>query len=502
MYSKEKMLLIIPPNVSRITEKLKNEGFKAYLIGGCTRDLIIGKRPKDWDVTTDATPEEILKIFGEESFYENKYGTVGVKNEGETDETLRIIEVTTFRLESAYSDRRRPDAVLFSKKIEDDLQRRDFTINAIAIDIKSVKDNKHEGHIIDLYGGQSDLSKGLIRTVGKQKDRFNEDALRILRAVRLATELDFSIEPETEKEIASSAHLLKNIAKERLRDEFSKIVLSDNPMRGLTLSHKLAILPYISRDLEKTSGVEQNRTHKYDVWEHLARSLQHAADKKLTLEVRLAALFHDIGKPKSRRWSEKKKDWTFHGHEVIGEKITRKNLEELKLPSKTVAVVCKLVRWHMFFSDTEQITLSAVRRIMANVGKDQIWNLLDVRMCDRIGTGRPKENPYRLRKYTSFIEQVMTDPISVAMLKIDGVEVMKMTNLQPGPKIGHILHALLEEVLEDPQKNTGEYLKNRSLFLAGLTEKELKELGNRGKEKKQSVEENEIRKIRKKYHVH
>jgi len=498
----------IPKQVSRITNSLKRAGFKAFLVGGCTRDLILGKKPKDWDITTNATPEETLAVFPNNSFYENKYGTVGVKNEdlpvdesGIIDETLRIVEVTTFRKESTYTDGRRPDSVLFSKNIEEDLERRDFTINAIAIDIEPDQGDLYKGHIVDLYNGRGDLADKLIKTVGRPHDRFSEDALRIMRAVRLATELDFDIDKETIEGIRENAHMLKNIAKERIRDEFVKMIASQNPLRGLILSQKLGILPYISKEFEVGIGVSQNKTHKYNVWEHLLKSLEHAAKKNFSLEVRLAALFHDIGKPKSRRWSETKKDWTFHGHEVIGERITRSLMEDLRFPVKTTETVCKLVRWHMFFSDTEQISLSAVRRMVSNVGKENISQLMDVRTCDRIGTGRPKENPYRLRKYRSLIEQVMTDPISVSMLKIKGSDIIRIANIEPSPKIGFILHALLEEVLDDPKRNTAEYLEKKVLELAQLDENSLKKLGEKGKETSREAEEGKIKSIRKKYFV-
>ena len=501
----------VPLEVSRVTQRLKKAGFKAYLVGGCTRDLIRSHEPKDWDIATNAVPEEILNTFPNESFYENKFGTVGVLNNNPVeksdqtgvDESLKVVEVTTFRLEGQYSDKRRPDNVTFSKTIEDDLKRRDFTINSIAIDIDTepVKDNTYKGYIIDPFDGLKDIKDKIIRTVGKPHDRFSEDALRMLRAIRLVSELDFEIDKDTIEGIRIYSNLLKEIASERIRDEFSRILMSDNPSKGLILSHKLGIIQYISKDLNETVNVEQNKAHKYDVWNHLLCAVEHSAKKKLSPEVRLAVLFHDIGKPACRRWSKEKKDWTFHGHDVVGERITIKNLQNLKFPAKTIDIVSKLVRWHMFFSDTEQITLSAVRRLVSNVGKENIWDLMDVRMCDRIGTGRPKENPYRLRKYKSMIEQVMTDPISVSMLKINGSKVMEVGKLSPGPKIGHILHTLLEEVIEDPLKNNEEYLTKRTIGLSSFDEKELKKLGEKAKESKQKVEDKVIKEIRDKYFV-
>lgn len=491
----------IPEEVSRVVFGLEKAGFESYLVGGCVRDLMLGREPKDWDVTTDATPEEIIKVFPH-TFYENKYGTVGVVSDDAADERLKVIEVTPFRLESGYSDKRRPDSVSFSKNIEDDLRRRDFTINALALKIEGKGEEEgFTGNVVDLFDGKKDLKNGLIRTVGNPRDRLSEDALRIMRAVRLSAELGFGIEKETLEALKAHANLLGHIAKERIRDEFVRIVMSDTPMNALTLSKELGILPYIAKELEEGIGVEQNQAHSYDVWEHLLRTVQHAADKKYSLEIRLAALFHDIGKPTTRRFSRETNQFTFYGHEVVGAKMTQRILKNLNFPGQTVENVVKLVRWHMFFSDTEQITLSAVRRMVANVGKDKIWDLMNVRICDRIGTGRPKESPYRLRKYRSMIEEALRDPISVGMLKIDGKSIMETLGIKPGPKVGFILHALLEEVLEDPKLNAREYLERRARQLGELSDDELRKMAEAGKEKKAEAEEEELKKIRGKHGV-
>ena len=272
-------------------------------------------------------------------------------------------------------------------------------------------------------------------------------------------------------------------------------------MNGLLAMKKLGLLSYVVPELEETIGVEQNKAHSYDVWEHLLRSLQGAADKNYPLEIRLSALFHDISKPESRRWAKEQDTWTFYGHEVLGARATKKILTNLKYPTKIIEKVVKMVRWHMFFSDTEQITLSAVRRMIVNVGRENIWDLMNLRICDRIGTGRPKEDPYRLRKYHAMIDEALRDPVSVGMLKIDGKKIMDVSRITPGPKVGYTLHALLEEVLEDPKKNTSEYLENRAKELVLLPESELKELGEKGKQTKEEAEEEEIKKIRGKHWV-
>jgi poly(A) polymerase/tRNA nucleotidyltransferase (CCA-adding enzyme) len=308
----------IPKEVLFVSESLRAANFESYLVGGCVRDLLRGMKPRDWDITTNATPEEILKIFPH-AFYENAFGTVGIVNDEATDETLKTIEVTTYREEGEYSNSRHPDSVSFSTNLSDDLKRRDFTMNAIALDPKS-------GEIVDLYNGTEDLKEGVIKAVGKAEDRFKEDALRMLRGVRLAAELGFTIDTETEKAIQNNSQLLEKISKERIQTEFSRILLSANPMQGIKIALKLGLLRYIAHDLERGIGVDQNQAHKYDVFEHNLRTLQHAADKEWDLDLRLASLFHDVSKPETRRFSKEKNDWTFYGHDVVGAKLTKKIL--------------------------------------------------------------------------------------------------------------------------------------------------------------------------------
>lgn len=477
----------ISPEAFLTIEKLHKAGFEAYLVGGCVRDLIMGRKPKDWDITTNATPEEIIPLF-DKTFYENTFGTVGVVlNE-------QVVEVTPYRIESEYKDGRRPESVSFSKNIKDDLGRRDFTINALAY----CPINKE---LIDLFEGIKDIHNRTIKAVGDPKHRFQEDGLRVLRAVRFSAELGFTINKETEVALYDSREMLEKIAKERIRDEFVKMIMSDNPMVSIFMCQKLDILKYIIPELEEGIQTEQNQAHSYTVFEHLLRSLQCAADKKYPFEVRLAALLHDIGKPESRRFSKEKGDYTFYGHEVIGAKMSQKILERFNFPRKTIDLIVNFVRWHMFFSDTEQISLSAVRRMIANVGRENIWNLMNLRICDRVGTGRPKENPYRLRKYTAMIEQVLMDPISVSMLKIDGKHLMNMLHMEPGPRIGYILNAILEEVIEDPSKNETGKLEEIAKRLNALSIEALKELADKGKRAKEEKEKEVIDAIHKRHHV-
>lgn len=482
----------IPKEITEALNKLSKANFDAYLVGGCVRDLLLGKTPKDWDITTNAKPEEIQKIYPE-TFYENDFGTVGVVTKSE-DPTLKTIEITPFRKETKYSDKRHPDEVKWAKTLEDDLKRRDFTINALAM-----KAEKKKSEIIDLFDGQKDLEKKIIRAVGNPEERFDEDALRIMRAIRFSAELDFDIEKETEKALAEKKNLLEIISEERIRDELVKMLMSEHPDKGLEKMRETEILQYVLPELEEGYGVGQNKHHIYTVWEHNLRALMHAASKKWPLEIRLASLLHDIGKPRTKVGEGP--DSTFYGHEIAGAKMASGILKRLKFPKNFSEKVYKLVRWHLFFSDTEVITLSAVRRIIRNVGPENIWDLMKIRFTDRVGMGRPKEEPFRLRKYEAMVEQALRDPITVSMLKIDGNEVMKIAEIEPGPRIGYILHALLEKVLDDPSYNNEEWLKNETKRLAALPEKELEKVGKSGKEKREELEEAEIEKIMEKYRV-
>ena len=564
------LILKIPKEVSHVTETLEKAGFEAYLVGGCVRDLLIGKEPKDWDIATNAKPEQIMALF-EKTIYENTFGTVGVvvsclpakalASAGETTspgfqppspdrrgaggevsrETPQsiIVEVTPYRIEAKYSDFRHPDEVKFSDKLEDDLKRRDFTVNAMAYGHSakggsaSGEKGQSNGHIIDLYGGLKDIENKTIRAVGKPDDRFTEDALRMLRAVRFACQLNFSVSYEITESILKNSNLIKEISVERIRDEFVKIITSANASSGVVMLQKFNLLKNIIPELEEGINCEQSGEHIYDVWNHLLHAVQHAVNKNWPLEIRLAALFHDIGKPRSRRLAEiaghalrrshsilegqdfklsqrrllqaspttsGKKKFTFYGHEVVGARMTKKIMERLKFPKKEIDLVEKLVRNHMFFSDTELITLSAVRRIIAKVGVENIWLLMNVRECDRVGM-KKKEAPYRLRKYFAMIEEALRDPISVGQLKINGEFMIKELEIVPGPRMGWILHALLEEVLDAPEKNTVEHLSELTKSLNMLGDAELKTLGLRGKEKKEELEEEEVEKLHTKHGV-
>ncbi len=487
----EQTELVIPQEILDVHATLIKAGYEAYLVGGCVRDLLIGREPKDWDITTNAKPEQIQALY-EETFYENSYGTVGVVTQSENPK-LKVVEITPYRIEGKYTNARHPDEIQFSDTLRDDLERRDFTINAIAYDPST-------GNLVDEHGGRDDIARKVLVTVGDAHTRFEEDALRMLRAIRIAAELDFAIDGATMEGVARNAPQLEKISKERIRDEFTRIIQSDRPLQAIYTAQKLGVIKYVLPELEEGIGCDQNQAHSFDVFEHLLRSLQHAADQHWPLDVRLAALLHDIGKPATREWSEDKKDWTFHGHDVVSARMAKKILSELKYPKDLIEKVVLLVRSHMFFSDPDQITLSAVRRLIARVGQENIEDLLNLRVCDRIGTGRPKAHPFRLRKYMSMIDEALRDPVSVGMLKIDGVRLMEIGQ-SAGPRIGWILHALLEEVLDEPAKNTAVYLESRALEMMSMDDELLKKLGEQGKDRRVSEDEAAVALLRKKHHV-
>jgi len=483
----------IPKEISEVADTLEAAGFEAYLVGGCVRDLILGRTPKDWDITTNAKPDQIQALFPE-TYCNNDFGTVGVVNENVEDLRLKVVEVTPYRKESSYTDKRRPDSVSFGVSLEEDLERRDFTVNAIAFRAKNAT-------LVDLFDGEGDIRKKRLKTVGEADKRFGEDALRMIRAVRLSAELNFAIESETMASIIRNSTLLNHISIERVRDEFLRIIDSDNPMLGVAMLEKLGLIDHIIPEIKETIGCEQGGIHAYDVYEHLLRTLQAAADKGYGTEMRLAALLHDIAKPATRREGGRTKKYTFFGHEVVGARMTAKIMKRLKMPKEMAEKIEMMVRWHMFFADPDLITLSAVRRTIVRVGEENIDDLLNLRVCDRIGTGRPKEQTFRFRKYKAMVDQARRDPVSVKMLKTNGEKIMEQTGEKPGRKLGYILHALLEEVLEDPARNTEEYLDAKVAELIKSEESELKKLGEAGKERQREEEEAAIKEIERSHKV-
>ena len=502
--------LEIPKEVADICKKLEEADFEAYLVGGWVRDILLNREPKDWDITTNAKPEQVQKIFPD-SAYENKFGTVAVKTRSE-NEKLKIIEITTFRIEGKYTDKRHPDEVKFAKTVEEDLSRRDFTINAIAVRVngkskmeKGKTETKSIIHyplsieLTDPFDGQEDTKNKIIKTVGKSSDRFNEDALRMMRAVRFAAELGFEIDKKTEDAIKKEAGLIEMIAKERIRDEFTKLVMAPGAMKGIEKLEELGLLKLIMPELREGIGVTQDKHHIYTVWEHNLRALDYTVKKNYSLEVRLAALFHDLGKPKTK--AGKSPNSTFYNHEMVSAKMAAKILDRLHFSNSIVEKVIHLVRYHMFYYNVGEVTEAGVRRFLARVGPENIDDFIKIREADRIGSGVPKAVPYKLRHLLFMIDKVKRDPISPKMLKINGNELMEFLKINPSPRVGWILAALLEEVIEDPKRNEKEYLENKTKELNGLSEKELQRLFEKARESKTEFEGEIEKEIKRKYYI-
>lgn len=490
MRKKEEKQFEIPKEARAICAVLKLSGYEAYLVGGCVRDMIAGVEPKDWDITTNARPEQIQELFPE-SVYENSFGTVAVKTESE-DPKLKIVEVTTFRVEGKYSDKRHPDEVKFADKVEDDLSRRDFTINAMAYDINA-------NNVVDPYGGREDLDAKVIRTVGDPGKRFEEDALRLMRAVRFAAEFGFVIEEYTEEALHKNAGLLEMIAKERIRDEFVKIIMTAKAVEGVEELERAGLLQFIMPELRDGIGVGQNEHHIYSVWEHNLKSLGYAVKQNYALEIRIAALLHDVGKPKTKYGDGIKS--TFHNHEMVGARLATRMLDRLHFSKHITEQVIHLVRYHMFYYNVGEVSPAGVRRFLARVGPESIDDLIKVREADRIGSGVPKAVPYKLRHLLFMIEKVKRDPISPKMLKINGEEIMQVLGIKPGPKIGKILAILLEEVIDDPFMNENVQLKRRVEQLNEMDEKELNAMVAKAKETKDEFEEGVEKEMKRQFHV-
>jgi len=472
--------------VKNIVQSLEKAGFEAYIVGGCVRDLLMALTPKDWDVTTNARPEKILEIFSDGK-YENVFGTVLVPVKLANGETGDVVEVTTYRSEQGYSDRRHPDKVVFEDSLEKDLSRRDFTINAMALKADGMT-------LVDLFGGEKDLKKKIIRAVGEPEDRFKEDALRMMRAIRLACQLNFTLEPKTERAIMKMAGGLKFVSAERIRDELVKILESDRADEGIISLQEMKLLQYLIPELERGVGVDQNKHHIYPVFKHSLLSLKFTPNKKW--QVKLASLLHDIAKPQTKRII--KGGATFYNHDLVGAKVALKIMARLKFANADIEKVTTLIKNHMFYYNVGEVTASSVRRLIRKVGEENLADLIDLRVADRLGSGVPKAKPYKLRHLEYMMEKVRFDAVSVKMLKINGDDLMKLLNIEPGPKIGAILDVLLSEVIDDQNLNNKDYLAKRSLELNQL---DLKELCERAKEKIEEKKMEDDEEIKKEFYV-
>lgn len=448
----------IPAPIKEIARILNAKGFQCFLVGGSVRDSIMGFIPKEYDIATNAKPEDVQKIFKYTVPTGIKHGTILVILDD------MHVEITTFRSDGNYSDGRHPDKVEYTASIEDDLPRRDLTINAMAYNVL-------DGNLIDMFDGVKDIENKIIRSVGNPYERFSEDGLRIMRAIRFATRLNFDIEKETFDAICHSTEMLTSIAYERIREEFNGILVSDNPFRGLELLRKTGILNLIMPELMQGFGVSQNRFHKYDVYYHILHTIQaveHLETEELTLLVRLSALFHDIAKPMVQKKVSKQEEPVYYNHEVVGSNIAKKVMKRLKYSNAEIDFVTLLVRHHMFYYQDEW-TDGAVRRFMKAVGVENIKPLLKLREADRIGSGNRKEKESRaIPKLLARIDKIIEEEnaITVKDLKINGNDLMKEFNLKPSPIVGKILNYLLELILDEPNLNSKECLIEKTrLFL-------------------------------------
>jgi len=433
--------LQVPKDVERVVEKLTGAGHDAYVVGGCVRDAIRGVDPQDWDVATDATPKEIQKLFAK-SLYTNRFGTVVVRS-GDHE-----VEVTTYRVEASYTDHRRPDHVAFTDSLHEDLSRRDFTMNAMAW--RPGKDGM-PGELVDPFGGQRDLESRVLRAVGEADERFQEDALRMLRAVRFATLLDMRIDERTVSAIRRNARLAATLSGERINQEITKILGAPRPSVAFRMLSDVGLLAVLCPELEECKSTPQEKFAAQNVFDHsLATS---DATPAGDLVLRLAGLFHDIGKPDTFA------DGHFHQHEYVGEVKARQILRRWKFEKEVVAEVTHLIRNHMFWYETHW-TGSAVRRFIRKVGLDYIPALFALRRADNIGSGARTPRMHALEALWLRVQEEIAaaNAFSLRDLKVDGNDIMAELAIPSGPAVGRILNALFERVLDDPKLNTREKL--------------------------------------------
>lgn len=475
-------VLLLSKDLVMVMGLFEKAGKEIYLVGAGVRNILMGKTPVNCDLTTNATPEETLGICsGFDPFYENDFGMVGVPIGDE------VFEITTYRTEKGYSDFRRPDEVIWGKSLADDVVRRDFTMNAVVIG-----KTKGEYEVIDLVGGIADFDNNLIRSVGIATERFTEDPLRMMRAVRFAATLQFTIESETFGAIISKAPLLEKISRERIRDEFLKTLASKFPADGVRVFLNTGLMSTILPELETLRAVGQNGHHTLDVLEHSLGALENCPSSNPI--VRLATLIHDIGKPKAKRnrcrgcrkflkypkvedgsvvceychlSQPERETITFYGHEVVGEKMAIEICNNLRLTNKEREKIAKLVRWHMF-SYQKEMTDASIRRLIKNVGKENINDLMLLRIGDRVGGGS-KTTSWRLMELQKRIGEQLFEPMEIRDMEVNGKDVMEILGVTPGPIIGKILGLLFEEVIEDTARNKRDYLLGRIKELANDT---------------------------------
>ena len=439
----------VPPVVSDLIERLVAAGHGGWVVGGSLRDVLLGRAPSDWDLATDARPDRLVALFPG-AVYENRFGTVAVRRDSE------LFEVTTFRTEHDYADFRRPHRVEFGDDLGADLARRDFTVNALAwgrgpsgadaVEADAVEaDAARAALLVDPFGGLADLAAGTLRAVGDPDARFREDALRMVRAVRLAATLGFVIEPATLAAISSNAPLVDRLSGERIGAELAKLLAAPTPSIGLRLAEETGLLAVISPELARQRGVPQNKVPGEDLWDHTLRTVDAApADRPI---VRLAALLHDIGKVETLT------DGRFPHHEAAGAVRADNLLRRLRYPRSAAEEVVALIRHHMFSTDPG-LGDAAVRRFIMRIGHERLDALFALRRADDVGSGCVGDDP----GLTSFIARVHAQltaavPLDRNALAVDGTDLMRELGLTQGPRLGLVIDELLDRVVVDPGLN-------------------------------------------------
>jgi len=437
----------VPEDVRHICRTLAEHGKRGWIVGGCVRDLILGKDVADWDVATDARPKEVQRIFPKVIPTGIQHGTVTVLVHG------KPYEVTTLRGEGAYSDGRRPDTVEFVDDITADLARRDFTVNAIAID-------PNDGHVIDPFEGQKDLGRRVLRAVGDPMQRFEEDGLRVLRAARFVATLELELDPPTREAIAPNLPTFRKVSAERVHDEWVKTMKAKRPSRAFEVMRTTGILGVTCPELLEGVDMAQNKWHAYTVWGHAMACVDACAGDAI---LRIAALLHDVGKPRSRAFSDKTQDWTFYEHERIGAEIVEPVLARMRFSNEDRDRITRLVRHHLICYD--DWSDAAVRRWMRRVGPDLLEDLYALNEADVRGKGRDcTPDLDALAALKAHVAKVVAAgaALTVRDLAVNGRDLMQELGLSPGPVLGELLAALLEDVVGDPGLNTRETLLERA----------------------------------------